>query len=72
MNSPCEDCKNREERCHSRCEAYKQFKKEHEKIKEKERREYENSVRLDAEIGGRRRCWKLGKRRSDLGYVRKR
>lgn len=72
MNSPCKDCKNREERCHTDCGAYKQFKEEHEKIREKERQEYENSTRLDFEIGSRRKSWKLNRRTTEFGYSRKR
>jgi len=37
MKNPCKDCPNRYPGCHSKCEQYKAWKQEWDKLKEKER-----------------------------------
>jgi len=37
MKNPCKDCPNRYPGCHSKCERYKAWKQEWDKLKEKER-----------------------------------
>lgn len=39
MRAPCKDCKDRELGCHSKCEAYIEWAKEHEEAREKDRSE---------------------------------
>jgi len=34
MGGPCKDCQNRHMGCHSECEAYNQFVKDNEKVKQ--------------------------------------
>lgn len=38
---PCKDCKHRKLGCHSRCKAYKDFKRLKEKEKENRRKEFQ-------------------------------
>lgn len=41
MKSYCKDCQERHEGCHSKCEHYREFLKENEKIKDARHRESE-------------------------------
>ena len=52
--TPCKDCKDRTEKCHGKCERYREWKKEHEKAMQ-ERAKYIEGKRIDIEIKGRRK-----------------
>lgn len=60
---PCKDCSERELYCHSTCEKYSNWKKEHEELKAKISKERHNMLDVDrAKISAIKRMMKNNKK----------
>lgn len=68
--TPCKDCKDRTEKCHGKCERYRGWKEENEKVRQ-ERAKYIEGKRIDIEIKGRRKSQIEHAHGADYGYSRK-
>lgn len=56
MNCPCKDCDKREPGCHSKCEAYRNFRKANIELNRKRAKENENNaVLVSAAVTRKRR-----------------
>lgn len=71
MKSYCKDCQERHEGCHSKCEHYREFLKENEKIKDARHRESEKCSFKIESCRRRLQATDGNKRWGALGYSRK-